>query len=265
MKGIVFDIRRFCVHDGPGIRTTVFLKGCPLRCSWCHNPESQLSGIEHVVKEFAFEGGKICREENLGRIMTTEEVIGEICKDMVFYNQSAGGVTFSGGEPLSQPDFLLSLLTISKEKGLHTAVDTCGYAKREHFEKIMTFTDLFLYDLKHAEASIHENFTGVSNLLILKNLRFIALSGKKINIRIPVIPGFNDSLDVMKQIADLICNMTECITGVNLLPYHAMAESKYSRLNKVFVKFGEEEPDQNNLSGFKEIFEKQGFTTKIGG
>lgn len=265
MKGIVFDIRRFCVHDGPGIRTTVFLKGCPLRCSWCHNPESQLSEIEVCDKEFSIEGRKFVREEKIGRMMIAEDVIAEVCKDIVFYNQSAGGVTFSGGEPLSQPDFLRWLLIIAKERGLHTVVDTCGHANQEHMERILPFTDLFLYDLKHPDAAVHKDFTGVSNSVIMKNLSFLAMSGKKINIRIPVIPGFNDSTEVMTQIATFIGKMSQSITGVNLLPYHAMAESKYNRLNKVFKKFAEVSASQDNLLKFKEIFDKQGFTTKIGG
>ncbi|MBE0637635.1 MAG: glycyl-radical enzyme activating protein [Bacteroidales bacterium] len=265
MKGIVFDIRRFCVHDGPGIRTTVFLKGCPLRCRWCHNPESQEKQIEHTKKEIILEGRKLLKDVQIGKEMTINEVLTEIRKDIVFFNESGGGVTFSGGEPLSQPEFLQQLLKSCQQEGLHTAVDTCGYANPEIIEKIRQSTDLFLWDLKHTDPITHKQFTGVDNRLILKNLEMISKHNKKTNIRIPVVPGFNNTVEEMTIIVNYLKSLNGSITGVNLLPYHSMAKAKYSRLSKDFALADFDKVQDNDLFLFREIFEKEGFKTKIGG
>ncbi|HPE33311.1 MAG TPA: glycyl-radical enzyme activating protein [Bacteroidales bacterium] len=265
MKGIVFDIRRFCVHDGPGIRTTVFLKGCPLRCIWCHNPESQEIKIETIQKVHSFEGKKIAKNEQIGKNISVDEVMKSILKDQVFYSESNGGVTFSGGEPLSQPNFLQELLQLSKSNGLHTTVDTCGYSETAHFEAILPFTDLFLYDLKHPDPQIHKKFTGADNRLILQNLKWLSAQNTKIIIRIPVVPGFNDSEKVMNQTADLLKELAKNLLEINLLPYHEMAKKKYERLGKPFALLPSVKVKNENLTIFKELFENQGFKTKIGG
>lgn len=265
MKGIVFDIRRFCVHDGPGIRTTVFLKGCPLRCIWCHNPESQEIKIETIQKVHSFEGKKIAKNEQIGKNISVDEVMKSILKDQVFYSESNGGVTFSGGEPLSQPNFLQELLQLSKSNGLHTTVDTCGYSETAHFEAIFPFTDLFLYDLKHPDPQIHKKFTGADNRLILQNLEWLSAQNTKIIIRIPVVPGFNDSEKVMNQTVDLLKELAKNLLEINLLPYHEMAKKKYERLGKPFVMLPSVKVKNENLTIFKELFENQGFKTKIGG
>lgn len=265
MKGIVFDIRRFCVHDGPGIRTTIFLKGCPLRCLWCHNPESQEKTIEMVGREVLMDGKKFYREQKIGKAMTADEVMQIIAKDQVFYNESSGGVTFSGGEPMSQHEFLLELLQRCKASGIHTAVDTCGYAGSEKFQQIIPFTDLFLFDFKHPDPKAHRNFTGVENSQILHNLEIIAKSGTKVILRIPVIGGMNGAGVVMGAMAEYLKELNGSIAEVNLLPYHQMAKEKYSRLKKDFNGSKFEKVPENELLLFKKIFENEGFKTKIGG
>lgn len=265
MKGIVFDIRRFCVHDGPGIRTTVFLKGCPLRCRWCHNPESQEKNIEVIGKEMMMDGKKFHREEQIGQLLSPEEVMQMIMKDQVFFNESSGGVTFSGGEPLGQVEFLLELLQLCKATGLHTAVDTCGYASVGHFEKIIPFTDLFLYDLKHPDPEIHRQFTGVDNRLILQNLELITKAGKKVIIRIPLISGVNNSSKYQTAILNQLIKLNGSVAEINLLPYHEMAKAKYSRLNKDFNNLHFGKVSEEEILLYKEIFEKEGFNVKIGG
>lgn len=265
MKGVIFDIRRFCIHDGPGIRTTVFLKGCPLQCRWCHNPESQKHSVEVIIKKNVLNSHEIVVNEKIGRFMDAHEVIKEVLKDRVFFDQSDGGVTFSGGEPLAQADFLKSLLFLAKEHGIHTTMDTCGYAKVSDLKKIIPYTDLFLYDLKHYDEKLHIEYTKRSNKTILRNLRLLTLSKKKIIIRIPVIPGFNDSLDTLSKIASTIKLAGDGIREVNLLPYHEMAKSKYARLKRNFANFKKQKTEKQDITDFINLFETEGFKTKIGG
>ncbi|OYT13869.1 MAG: hypothetical protein B6I19_02890 [Bacteroidetes bacterium 4572_114] len=163
MRGIVFDIKRFAIHDGPGIRTTIFLKGCPLKCWWCHNPESQDIKTFTDVKTIVLDGAPFEKQEEIGKLMSVEELLEIIEKESVFYDESGGGVTFSGGEPLLQHEFLLEILKALKQKNIHTTVDTCGFAKWEIFEQIIDYTDLFLYDLKHIDQKKHKLFTGADN------------------------------------------------------------------------------------------------------
>jgi len=220
MKAVIFDIKRFAVHDGPGIRTTVFLKGCPLRCTWCHNPESQGFGIE----ELSGGRGTFC----VGREISVEEVVRLVERDMVFFDESGGGVTFSGGEPLSQPDFLVKALDACGAMGIHRAVDTSGYASRDVLIDVAARTDLFLYDLKLADESSHLAHTGVEAALIRENLIALCGTGVAIELRMPMIPGINDSdacLDSMKEFIDSLPRRLP----VKLLPYHSAAMDKYSR------------------------------------
>ncbi|MFO7890106.1 MAG: glycyl-radical enzyme activating protein, partial [bacterium] len=203
--GTIFDIKKYSIHDGPGIRTTVFFKGCPLRCWWCQNPESQNTKPDIIPagiskRKFHIQYKK--DKELIGMEMTAEEVMAEIRKDIIFYDESGGGVTFSGGEPLFQPDFLHQLLFKCKKEDIHTAVDTCGYASREVVERIIPLTDLFLFDLKLMDDQEHKKYTGVDFQPIKDNLIFLSNQNSVISIRIPVIPGITDTkvnLDKMIQ------------------------------------------------------------------
>jgi pyruvate formate lyase activating enzyme len=264
-SGIIFNVMRYSVHDGPGIRTTVFFKGCPLRCRWCHNPESFISPLQATYRPnrclrcgdclpacpagaIDRQGGDIvtdwaqCRQcgdcvaicpaearEVVGRITGATELMEEIARDTIFFDESGGGVTFSGGEPLLQPEFLLSLLQACRTKGIHTAIDTTGYAPPEIVEQISDWTDLFLYDLKVVDEARHLEYTGVSNTLILKNLQWLAARGKAIIIRIPVIPGMTDTPENIRQVGEFVAALPN-VVSLELLPYHAAGLGKYERL-----------------------------------
>lgn len=268
MKATIFDIQRNSYVDGPGIRTTVFFKGCNLRCKWCHNPESQ-----HFEKEILFYENKCTkcgRCENLsvdnesffcfndakeicGKEYTVDEVFNEFIKDKSFYETSGGGVTFSGGECMLQMDFLLEILKMCKENGIHTAVDTAGNVQWDRFEKILPYTDLFLYDIKCFSEKLHIKGTGVSNKLIIKNLKKLSEKFKgDIIIRIPVIPGFNDDSAEMKKIADFLLGLR--IKDVELLPYHEMGEHKYTALNRECFRY--EAPTEELMKDFLRITKK---------
>jgi len=265
MKGVVFDIKRFAIHDGPGIRTTVFLKGCPLQCWWCHNPESQDIKSETDIKKIILDGIPFERREQIGKLMNVDELMKVIEKESVFYDESGGGVTFSGGEPLLQHEFLSEILKTLHSKGIHTAVDTCGLAKKEYFENILNYTDLFLFDLKHLDARKHKHYTGVDNSLILNNLKFLLNAGANVQIRIPVIGGINDSNEDMKGMMDYLKTLNGKIKSVNLLPYHSFAKNKYKRFKKENKLIGLNDYKKKDLLPIKEMFEKAGFKVKIGG
>ena len=265
-SGLVFNIQRYSIHDGPGIRTTVFLKGCPLRCSWCHNPEGISPESAVVVLENrclqcgqcrtvcpqakAAGNGSLSGEparcircgacvevcptgarQLVGRRMSVREVLTEVLKDRIFYEESDGGATFSGGEPLMQPRFLKEVLEACRAEGIHTAVDTSGYAPKEDLLSVAPLTDLFLYDLKAVDDERHRQGTGVSNALILDNL--LALGGihQNIWIRAPLVPGFNDGPDQVEAVARFAASVPG-MRQVNLLPYHAMAAHKWMSLGR---------------------------------
>ena len=297
--GTVFNIQRYSIHDGPGIRTTVFLKGCPLDCWWCQNPESQLSGQEMIFwgdrcigcgacslncpsgaiqikngipiteKEKCILCGKCIEKcpalarEMIGKKLTTEEVIKEIEKDLVFYKESGGGVTFSGGEPLGQSEFLEGLLSGCRKKKIHTAVDTSGYISWEILNKISPKVDLFLYDLKLMDNEKHKKYTGEFNELILENLKKLSSVHNNILVRFPVIPGINDDYQNIKEIGKFLSSLK--ITQVSLLPYHYIGIDKYRRLGMTYRLAGIQSPSEERLSEISVILSKFNLNAKLRG
>ena len=236
MQGNVFNIQKFCTSDGPGIRTTVFLKGCPLRCEWCHNPESHFFECETAVV-----GGV---SETYGKYMTVDEVMNEVLQDEMFYRNSGGGLTLSGGEPLSQFGFSLELLKAAKEKGLHTCIETSGFTK-EDILKIAKYVDIFLFDWKITDSELHKKYIGFDNLRILENLKILDASGSKIILRCPIIPDVNDTDEHLCGIARL-ANELQNVLGVEIEPYHSFAQTKYNKLGRAddFKSFKEPTNEQ---------------------
>jgi len=251
-SGIIFNIQRFSVNDGPGIRTTIFFKGCPLACWWCHNPEGKADGVMKI------------NGQTIGKQYTKDELLSIIEKDRVFYDDSGGGVTFSGGEPLAQSGFLLELLKASQKAGIHTAVDTSGYADQDNFQKIIDYTDLFLYDLKLIDPAEHLKYTDISNTEILENLEFLIQSKKTVIIRIPLIPNITATSENLDQIINYLNKFDEK-PEVNLLPYHKIAASKYDKFGfSNQMNNSMELSDQEIKQKFK-LFENSGFQVEIGG
>jgi pyruvate formate lyase activating enzyme len=287
-QGLIFSIQHFSIHDGPGIRTTVFLKGCPLSCEWCSNPESQLgypeiitndakcigcgkcveickpSAIEFVDNlrridrdkcNLCLECAKVCPSgaiEQVGRYMTVEEVVKEVEKDRVFYLNSDGGVTLSGGEPLAQGEFVCQVLKECQEKGIHTTLDTCGYAQWDIWEEAIKYTDLVLYDIKHLDPKKHREGTGVSNELILSNARKVT-SRVRTWLRFPIIPGYNDSASHIKELSEFVTQLNA--ERICLLPYHAWGEQKYQRLGRNYPLRGLLVPTDEDIQNIKRIIE----------
>jgi len=265
MTGIIFDIKRFAVHDGPGIRTTVFLKGCPLRCSWCHNPESIEQNSCRVSTVLKLNGRCFTKEETIGYEISVEKLFSELEKERIFMDESGGGVTFSGGEPLLQHDFLVEMLKICKNNGMHTAVDTSLYASWENITAVSEFTDLFLVDLKLMDSAIHQFYTGVSNDLILDNIRKLSDTDATIIIRIPVIPNVTDSTENIQQSILFLQSLNGKIKEVHLLPFHRTANEKYKRMERE-NPFGHiESLPKEVMENIKNEFTNAGFTVKIGG
>ena len=260
MQGEIFNIQKFCVNDGPGIRTTVFFKGCPLRCLWCHNPESQ-----SFDKQILFYSDKCthCGKcENLtvnnteffccndakeicGKTVSSDYVIDEVMKDYEFYKNSGGGITLSGGEPLFQFEFALDILRKAKENNLHTAIETCGFTDKSKIKQISEYVDLFLYDFKEGNPELHKAYTGVDNILILKNLSILNELKKDIILRCPIIPGYNNRQDSYDKICEITNNLTSII-GVEIEPYHSFGESKYEALGKQQPKILTQTEEQIN-------------------
>ncbi len=293
---MIFDIKRFAVHDGPGIRTTVFLKGCPLSCLWCHNPEGKKREPEFMWSEERCIACKTCQKvcpqgsltfsEGLkidktctlcrmcvdacpsqalqlsGRTMTVAQVLEEVEKDRIFYDESQGGVTFSGGEPLMQPGFLYSLLKACKRQGIHTTVDTCGYASTDILLRMTRYTDLFLYDVKVIDDTTHIKMTGVSNSLILENLRRLSYMKKPAIIRFPFVPGVNDTEEDITDLGRFVSSL-ECAEEVDILPYHKGGIAKVKKLGKDTAEY--EPPSDKTLERARRILEDFRLKVKIGG
>jgi len=264
-KGLVFDIRRFSVHDGPGIRTTVFLKGCPLNCWWCQNPESNSSLEENSIRHLKMGDQVFEMNQTIGSWMTPEELLREVLRDMVFYNESSGGVTFSGGEPLMQIPFLKKTLEILKECDIHTTIDTCGFATENEILQIINLSDLFLYDLKMMDEEEHIKYTGVSNRPILENLQLLYNHQKNVIIRFPVIPGINDTKKNIEAMKLFLVPLSNRIKEIDLLPYHSLANEKYGRLGVTNKLSSLSDMSKNELDPIKTEFELVGFRVKIGG
>lgn len=301
MTPLIFDIKRYAINDGPGIRITIFLKGCPLSCKWCHNPESQSVATQKLYTEKncigAQECVRICPEEALeltprGIVTNYEsctlcgkcaevcptkamEISGEmydvralmeiIEKERIHIDHSGGGVTFSGGEPLLHSAFLIEMLKACGESGLHTTVDTSGFAEQKTLLEVAQYTDLFLYDLKHLDNAQHKEWTGVGNKLILDNLQLLTSMGKEVNIRIPLIKNVNADESTLNHMAGFIADMPGKNPPVNLLPYHSIAASKYTKLGNEYKELTMEEPSEQMQQRAVSIFEAYGLVAEIGG
>lgn len=298
-KGLIFDIKKFAVDDGPGIRTTIFLKGCPMRCLWCHNPEGQTLAPELMYRHKKCircdECAKICPNQALfltgkkltinrkicslcgvcakncpsgaleiiGKEISVEEVMREIEKDSAFYDESKGGITISGGEPLLQIDFTAAILSECKKRSIHTAIDTCGYASPKVIERIKDKVDLFLYDLKIMDDAKHRKYTGKPNRHILKNFRTLAKNGNNLLVRFPILPGINDDRENIQKTADFI--LLNGVKRVCLLPYHRAGIEKYRSLDKRYDLNSIRPPSEQKLNTIKKQLEAYGLIVKIGG
>jgi pyruvate formate lyase activating enzyme len=304
-EGVVFNIQKYSLHDGPGIRTTVFLKGCPLRCWWCHNPESQAADPEvrrsvsrcvrcgQCLEACPQRDGQASLDESdpddclqcgacveacptgarqlIGQRMSVDDVMATIEQDRIFYDQSGGGVTFSGGEPLAQPEFLAALLDACHRKGLHTAIDTCGFAPERQLLNLAQQADLILYDLKTLDDQLHEQFTGASNRLILDNLRALARVHGQIWIRMPILPGWNDRPDDLRAAARFVADLSG-VNQLHLLPYHAMHEHKLppksghnGRCRNPLDSPRVKTPSPEQMAELAQIFQAEGIRTVVGG
>lgn len=256
VKGRIFDIQRFSIHDGPGIRTIVFLKGCALRCRWCCNPESQEYDIQTMMVQD--------KPKRIGRDVTVEEVMEEIIKDLPYYRRSGGGMTLSGGEALCQPEFCVALLKACKEYGIHTAIESTGFAEFEIIQKFLPYLDVYLMDIKHINSRKHEAFTTRPNERILKNAARIAESGMNLIIRVPVIPTFNDTREEIREIAAFASSLPG-VKELHLLPYHRLGQDKYAGLGREYTLSHIEPLSQEHMEELLKTAKTSGLLCQIGG
>jgi len=264
MEGTIFDIKHFAVHDGPGIRQTIFFKGCPLNCWWCHNPESQNKNIESYVKVNKLDGKEFKKEVSIGYKISSKELFKTIKGDQIFFEESGGGVTFSGGEPLIQADFLYDLLKICNANKINTCVDTTGFSNEETIQKIAKVTDYFLFDIKIINNELHRKYTGVPVDRILENLKWLDQNNKNVILRFPVIPGITDTSQNISEIKSFIKTLKN-INQINLLPYHNISNGKYARFNKENKMKDTNPLSDENMLLLKSEFESIGFKVEIGG
>ena len=255
-RGRIFNIQRFSLHDGPGIRTIVFFKGCAMRCAWCCNPESQRREIESIIEK-----GK---EKTVGYDVSVADIMPEILSDLPYYRRSGGGVTLSGGEVLCQADFARELLKSCKEAGLHTAIESASSLSFSEIEKLLPYLDLYLMDIKHVDEKKHKEYTGVDNRLILENARRIASSGVELIIRTPVIPGFNDTAEEIKAISKFASSLPG-VKEHHLLPYHRLGTDKYEGLGRKYLLPQIEPPTKERMEYLLSVAESSGLICKIGG
>jgi pyruvate formate lyase activating enzyme len=298
-KGRIFNIEKYAIHDGPGIRTTVFFKGCPLRCLWCHNPEGQNPKSELIYREGRCIGCgecvkkcprkalsassdrvalnrkncnvcgvcvQVCPSEALsiaGKEMSVEEVVKEIERDMAFYEESEGGVTFSGGEPLLQPDFLEALLHECSDRGIHTTLDTSGYALQSVIARVRDKVDLFLFDIKSMDEAKHKKYTGVSNRLVLRNLQRLVKDGFEVAVFMPIIPGVNDDEENIRRTGEFISSLQN-VEYVSLLPYHNAGVDKYKNMGRTYNFKKLQSPSGQKMSMIRKNLEAFGLKVRIG-
>ena len=257
VTGRIFNIQRFSIHDGPGVRTIVFLKGCPLRCKWCCNPESQSYKFETIVTAGV--------SKNVGRDVSVGEVMAEIEKDRTYYRRSTwGGVTLSGGECLWQPEFSEALLRSCKERGISTAIETTGYADMNIIRRLLPHIDTVLMDIKHIDAQKHLQFTTKDNALILENAVHIAKEARYLIIRTPVIPTFNDTNEEIAQIASFARSLDK-VSEMHLLPYHRIGSDKYAGLGRTYEMSHISPPDKQKMQELLEVVKQYGLKCQIGG
>lgn len=252
----IFNIQKFSVHDGPGIRTTVFFKGCPLRCQWCHNPESQRMEPEVMI-------GNNQKEKLVGTSYSVRELVKLLKKDQIFYDQSGGGVTLSGGEVMVQNmEYVLELVKALDREGISVVIDTCGFAPTEHFAKLLPYTELFLYDLKMMNDEKHQKHTGVSNELILKNLKYLSDQGTKIELRMIMVKDVNMSSEDILLVVDWMQREQIKVSKITLLPYHDFGRDKYRQLSRVCTQ-NFEKPTDEELERVKQMLERGGFVVDV--
>jgi pyruvate formate lyase activating enzyme len=299
--GLIFDVERFAINDGGGIRTLVFLKGCPLHCIWCANPESMVRQPEivylrhncigchkcltacpvdaiHLAADGAPEIDRtqcdLCARCTLGcyagalnvagRYVTIPQLMAVVERDRPFYERSGGGITFSGGEPTAQAAFLEAALREAQKRNLHTAIETCGFVSWDTFEPILRFVDLVLYDIKHMDSDEHRRLTGVPNELILANLERIRTLGLPVRVRVPLVPGCNDSPDNIRATAALVASMPN-VQGLDILPYHRLGEPKWNELDRVYELHGVLPPTREHVAGLADVARSYGISVAIGG
>ena len=298
VTGVIFDIQRYSLHDGPGLRTNVFSKGCPLRCQWCSNPESQSiqpefalfahnciacgQFVEACPARWAHDRGapwtkelqaeyarrvRLCPTEamhQIGEERTAGAVMAEVLRDRPFY-ADRGGLTLTGGEPTMQPDFAEALLRLAKAETISTALETCSHARWPVWERLWPHLDHILFDVKHIDANVHRTFTGVGNELILANLRRLVALAAPVTIRVPLIPGFNAAPESLRAIAEFVLSLNSAITSLDLLPYHTFGKGKYTALNRAYPWEAQHRFTDGEIERFKKEIEAYGLTVSIGG